>query len=216
MGGRQVNRLVTQFDEQRSRATAATPTCGGCCCCCCCCCVASVLTSTAVTVLNVSDAAVERNVRQPMRAMYLLAGFAVLPTAAVVGIGVGDAVSGRGALAAGVAVGIVIWSGLLASIYGWLGLGVGRSARVIAITVISGPVLFVGELVGGVWLLLGHTDEFGTPSGEGPGIYMVLVFLLPFLLVPLLRAAMGMRRGRSLRAIVFGRGPGDEHWPPRT
>jgi len=178
--------------------------------------VASILTSTAVTVLNVSDAAVQRNVPQPMRAVYLLAAFAVLPTAAVFAIGVGSGVSGRGSLAAGVAAGIVVWAGLLASIYGWLGLGVARRARIIAITVLSGPVLFAAELFFGGSLFLAATADSGSGSGPGAGIYFVSAFLAPFLLVPLLRAAMGMRGRRSVRAILFGRGPGDEHWPPRT
>ena len=39
-----MKRLVTQFDDARTRATVATPTC------CCCCCVGSILTATGVSL----------------------------------------------------------------------------------------------------------------------------------------------------------------------
>jgi hypothetical protein len=43
-------KLVTQFDDAESRASAATPTCGGCCCCCCC--IATVISTSAFTAMN--------------------------------------------------------------------------------------------------------------------------------------------------------------------
>lgn len=44
-------RLVTQFDDNRVRATAATPTCAACCSCCCCC-VTTALSSATLTGLS--------------------------------------------------------------------------------------------------------------------------------------------------------------------
>lgn len=46
-------RLVTQFDDAETRASAATPTCGGCSSsCCCCCCVATAISTSAFTAMN--------------------------------------------------------------------------------------------------------------------------------------------------------------------
>lgn len=47
-------RLVSQFDNEKMRATVTTPMAGSCCCssCCCCCCVVSTLGSSIVTARN--------------------------------------------------------------------------------------------------------------------------------------------------------------------
>ncbi|MEI6222354.1 MAG: hypothetical protein WCP97_06330 [bacterium] len=44
-------RLVTQFDNEKMRASVATPTCGPCCSCCCCC-VVTTLSSSIITSRN--------------------------------------------------------------------------------------------------------------------------------------------------------------------
>jgi hypothetical protein len=48
-------RLVTQFDNPRSRAAVATPTCG--CCCCCCCCVASTVAASSYIAMSLREIA---------------------------------------------------------------------------------------------------------------------------------------------------------------
>lgn len=37
-------KLVSQFDNENSKLSLATPTCGSCCCCCCCCLVTTIVT----------------------------------------------------------------------------------------------------------------------------------------------------------------------------
>ncbi len=49
-------KLVNQFDDQKMRASVATPTCGPCCCCSCCCCIATVLASSIITARNFGGA----------------------------------------------------------------------------------------------------------------------------------------------------------------
>ncbi|MCS7091918.1 MAG: hypothetical protein NZM26_01030 [Patescibacteria group bacterium] len=44
-------RLVSQFDDDKARASVATPTCGPCCSCSCCC-IATALTSSIITARN--------------------------------------------------------------------------------------------------------------------------------------------------------------------
>ena len=51
-------RLVNQFDDERTRPTVATPSCG--CCCCCCCCLASSISTTSISALQLGDIAVKR------------------------------------------------------------------------------------------------------------------------------------------------------------
>ncbi|MCL1983569.1 MAG: hypothetical protein FWG53_10875, partial [Clostridiales bacterium] len=36
-------KLISQFDNEKSKLTVATPTCGACCCCCCCCIVSAII-----------------------------------------------------------------------------------------------------------------------------------------------------------------------------
>ena len=37
-------KLISQFDNEKTEVSLATPTCGGCCCCCCCCLVSTIAT----------------------------------------------------------------------------------------------------------------------------------------------------------------------------
>lgn len=69
-----MKRLVTQFDKKRTRATVATPTC-----CCCCCCVASIVTATAVPVLNSNDLAARAGVLESRRWLYWMEALLALP-----------------------------------------------------------------------------------------------------------------------------------------
>jgi hypothetical protein len=44
-------KLISQFDNEKMRASVATPTCGPCCSCCCCC-IVTTLTSSIITARN--------------------------------------------------------------------------------------------------------------------------------------------------------------------
>ena len=39
-------KLVSQFDNENSKLSLATPTCGACCCCCCCCIITTIVTAS--------------------------------------------------------------------------------------------------------------------------------------------------------------------------
>lgn len=45
-------KLVSQFDDENSKVSLATPTCGGCCSCCCCCCLISTLSTSLISRRN--------------------------------------------------------------------------------------------------------------------------------------------------------------------
>lgn len=180
---RPMKRLVTQFDEKRTRATVATPTC-----CCCCCCVASIVTATAVTVLNANDLAARAGVPESRRWLYWIEALLALPLAVLAGIAVGFLFSvgdgsGDGALVAGLIATAVAWPALLLGMYQQLGLV--RSGGVVAVTVIVSAGLFVVEFIVGALLIVGGGPE---------GLYLS-VLLVPFLVVPLLRRVMPVGGG---------------------
>jgi streptolysin S family bacteriocin protoxin len=168
-----MKRLVTQFDVQRTRATAATPTC----CCCCCCCVGSVLTATALATIDASDAA--RRAGVPRRWLYGLAAFLALPIA-LLAAGTGGFLAAQVAeqLAFIVSAGAFFgtWIGALVAIHGRLGSA--RLAKSISITVIGCTIMFGVEFFVGAALIF---------EGGGGGVaYLVLAAILPFVAVPLL------------------------------
>lgn len=47
-------KLVSQFDNEKTKMSLATPTCGACCCCCCCC-VVSTITSVSISARCFGD-----------------------------------------------------------------------------------------------------------------------------------------------------------------
>ena len=84
-------RLVSQFDNEKMRASVATPTCGGCCSCCCCC-VVTTLASSIITARNLGRLAdmQAQNISSPnqtkkSKLQARLMGFFLLP----ISIGVG-------------------------------------------------------------------------------------------------------------------------------
>lgn len=181
-----MKRLVTQFDDERTRATVATPTC-----CCCCCCVASIVTSTAVTVLNAHELARQAEMTEAKRWLYRIAALVVLPLAVLVAIGVGllfAVVDKPDAPWAGVVAFLAAWPALLALLYRQLGLT--RSGKVVAITVLSGAGLFVAEASVMYGALADDDDvgELGLPSLAA--VYLLFVLVLSAGLVALLRRWM--------------------------
>jgi hypothetical protein len=173
-------RLVTQFDDRRSRATVATPTC----CCCCCCCVASVVSTTVVTVLNVDEVARSAPAPAPapasQRWLYGAAAVAVLPLALFVAGAANALTQDEGGL--GTTVGLlaffVVWTGALVLLYRQAGL---RScARPVGATVTLGTALFLAELFLAASFVLESEGSFAA--------YLVVAALVPFGVVPLLRS----------------------------
>lgn len=85
-------RLVSQFDNEKMRASVATPTCGPCCSCCCCC-VVTTLASSIITSRNLgkiveqqyqnsSDISVDKIKEEKKNAQIF--GFFVLPIALLI------------------------------------------------------------------------------------------------------------------------------------
>lgn len=186
-----MKRLVTQFDDKRTRATVATPTC-----CCCCCCVASFVTTETVTVLNTLELLDRAPKPVTMRSSTsrTAGAFFALPLAVLGGIAAGllfSFVHRDGAAAVGLIAGMAAWCALLALTYRNLGLA--RRAGVIAVTIVVGTALFYVEAWVGFMI-------FASDSVADPGwVYVGFVVLVPLLAVPLLRGLMVilMRPARS-------------------
>ena len=53
-------KLVSQFDNEKSRISLATPTCCGGCCCCCCCCLISTIATASISARNFGELVKER------------------------------------------------------------------------------------------------------------------------------------------------------------
>ncbi len=165
-----MNRLVTQFDDRRTRATLATPTC---CCCCCCCCVASVVTATAVTALNAHELAGQTERRADTAALYVIAAVLALPLAVLAAV-LADQLADAGGASPpgwyGLGVLLLTWPALLYALYASLGLP--RKGKVIAITVGACAAMFCVEFVGGLVLILGVA--YAGLAYAGLALYLVL------------------------------------------
>lgn len=172
--GSAMKRLVTQFDDTRTRTTIATPTCGGCCCCCCCC-VASTLAVSSVTALNVGGLTAENKIEPNVSVGYTILGFLALPLAIGLGVTTAPYLSVLGILLA-----IVAWMLLMKLAY--TGSGLKNPVKIIGVTTGLGVVLLAAEFGAGLFLILGD----GTGSGGIPA-YLAVAAILTIVLVPFLR-----------------------------
>jgi hypothetical protein len=142
-------RLVTQFDNAETRASAATPTCGGCCCCCCCC-IATVITTSAYTAMNLRAHArvlEDRTATSPSPWPEILGALALVLAVAV------GAVAGATPLGiAGIVIGAGAWFLILFGLFSWV--GADRPWRPSLGIVVISSVAFVGEFLLGATLIL--------------------------------------------------------------
>lgn len=68
-----MKRQITQFDNDRTNATVATPTCSSCCCCCCC--LTTAVTSSTLLAMRINKQAKSNRVRDPSGLTLLAALF---------------------------------------------------------------------------------------------------------------------------------------------
>lgn len=88
-------RLVSQFDNEKMRASVATPTCGPCCSCCCCC-IVTTLASSIITSRNLGkivekqyqDSGLSIDQVKKKRTTARVLGFFILPIAIGIAIGI--------------------------------------------------------------------------------------------------------------------------------
>ena len=171
-----MKRLVTQFDDKRLRATVATPTC-----CCCCCCVASVLTSTALSALNVHELAAKVDMPESRRWLLRVVALTALPLAVAASVAAAwlmSLASDELAWLAGVAAFFGAWTAILAAAY--KPLRPRSRGAIVAFTVIVSTLIFCGEFILGAAMIGDDSD------GSGWG-YLAVALIAPFVLVPLLR-----------------------------
>lgn len=180
-------RLVTQFDDSRLRATVATPTCSSCCCCCCC--VATIISTSAVTAMNLSDLNDDAHAGPAKRSLSVLAAVLALPISLAIGVAV--AFSGVGIVAIGIVA--VIWLLILRALY--RSAGMHEPSKVIGLTVGIGSALLTGELFAGLTLLL----SAGT---SGALIYLIISIAAVIILIPFLR-----KLSKPMLVSEYARGP---------
>ena len=58
-------KLITQFDNEKTKLSLATPTCGACCCCCCCCCIVSTFATASISARNFGSYVEEKLPNEP-------------------------------------------------------------------------------------------------------------------------------------------------------
>jgi hypothetical protein len=75
-----MKRQITQFDNDRTNATIATPTCSSCCCCCCC--LTTTLASSTILARRINKEAREKRIKDPVGLTLLAALF--LPVIGVI------------------------------------------------------------------------------------------------------------------------------------
>jgi hypothetical protein len=176
-----VIRLVTQFDDVETRASIATPTCGGCCCCCCCC-VTTAVGVTAFTAMNLRKhaRALEQTAGASPSPWAEVVGALALPLALIVAGGVAAAVhNGAASLLA-----VPAWILILFGLYRWVRApGPWVSAL---LTVVFASIAAVVEFFLGAALLF----------GAGFGIYAVLTIVASIAVVVIEHRAL-LRRGRA-------------------
>ena len=68
-----MKRQITQFDNGRTNATVATPTCSSCCCCCCC--LTTTLASSTILAARINRDARKKKVKDPVGLTILAALF---------------------------------------------------------------------------------------------------------------------------------------------
>jgi hypothetical protein len=160
-----VIRLVTQFDDPRSRAAVATPTCGGCCCCCCCCLATTLAASSYIgmslrSIATRGKPAEERDARLKRASIWApIVGVIAVGLAAVLALLVGAAV-----VAVGVLVFFAAWWALLYWCY--------RAVRAHAAAVRAVVVVVVTSLAFALELAIG-----GSIVVNAPAAYVVLALV---------------------------------------
>ena len=62
-------KLITQFDNEKTKMSLATPTCGGCCCCCCCC-IVSTFAAASISARNFGNYVAKQLPNEPKKIKY--------------------------------------------------------------------------------------------------------------------------------------------------
>ncbi len=192
-----MQRLVTQFDDSRTKSTVATPTCSSCCCCCCC--VASILTSSSLTAMNVRELGRQNNIEPRRITLYTVGAILVFPLAVALTAGLflfsisprfsfflNDSLPGAGFFEP--AVTLIIWILLLKLLYNKVGLH--KTAKIISISIVASIILLVADVVGAVGIVIyasSIVSESGGSGWYGVPVYLVLATIVSYFLVRLLR-----------------------------
>lgn len=81
-------KLITQFDNEKTRLSLATPTCGGCCCCCCCC-IVSTFAAASISARNFGNYVEEKLPNEPQKIKYARRTGFWLPIGLLIVLGIG-------------------------------------------------------------------------------------------------------------------------------
>ncbi len=81
-------KLITQFDNEKTKLSLATPTCGGCCCCCCCC-IVSTFATASISARNFGDYVAEELPNEPKKIKQARRFGFWLPIGLLISLGIG-------------------------------------------------------------------------------------------------------------------------------
>ncbi|MBQ6135084.1 MAG: hypothetical protein IJI60_02065 [Bacilli bacterium] len=142
-------KLITQFDNEKTRLSLATPTCG-CCCCCCCCCVASTFAAASISARNFGNYVEEQLPNEPKKIKHARRFGFWFPFGLLTSLGIGLWFAETfeiNAIIALIAIGIAYLFIVTSSLKKSLNLP-GITSRVIGFSILLGIIEVVGFFVG--------------------------------------------------------------------
>ena len=142
-------KLVTQFDNEKTKLSLATPTCG-CCCCCCCCCVVSTFAAASISARNFGNYVEEQLPNEPKKIKHARRFGFLFPFGLLTSLGIGLWLAESfeiNAIIALIAIGIAYLFIVTSSLKKRLNLP-GITSRVIGFSILLGIIEVVGFFVG--------------------------------------------------------------------
>ena len=142
-------KLITQFDNEKTRLSLATPTCG-CCSCCCCCCVVSTFAAASISARNFGNYVEEQLPNEPKKIKHARRFGFWFPFGLLTSLGIGLWFAETfeiNAIIALIAIGIAYLFIVTSSLKKSLNLP-GITSRVIGFSILLGIIEVVGFFVG--------------------------------------------------------------------
>ena len=142
-------KLITQFDNEKTKLSLATPTCG-CCCSCCCCCVVSTFAAASISARNFENYVEEQLPNEPKKIKHARRFGFWFPFGLLTSLGIGLRLAiafELNAIIALIAIGIAYLFIVTSSLKKRLNLS-GITSRVIGFSILLGIIEVVGFFVG--------------------------------------------------------------------
>lgn len=143
-------RLITQFDNEKSKLSLATPTCG-CCCCCCCCCIVSTFATASISARNFGNYVAKKLPNEPKKIKTARNFGFLLPLGLLMSLGLGlgfvEIIIGLDSLIGVITFGIMYLIVMTSSLKKKINLS-GITSRVIFFSIFLGVFETLGFFIG--------------------------------------------------------------------